>query len=83
MDGEDGGIALVGPSTSLAAVRAHLIQEAEDEDEDEVPAARLLASGSFVFMRAGAPVPPADEAECKAGELGDPIVVSTGPQFVS
>ena len=73
----DGGLTLVGPKTTLADVRAHLREEHADEEDDE-PAAKLLAAGAFAFVRdGGASVKVEEEGEVKARELGDPITVKT------
>lgn len=74
----EGGVTAITRGTTLAQARTNIMSEADDEDEDD-PAAKLLAAGTFLFLRSkgepGVRVAKADEEGVRAVELGDPMVV--------
>ena len=84
----DGGIALVGPQTTLAQVRAQIMEAHEEEEagEEEEAHSKLLGAGHFEFLRPradgearGAAVEREQEASSQARDMGDPIVVLAKP----
>ena len=85
-DEVDGGITLLRPGMMLAEVRTNLISdnapEEGEEEEDDDPAAEVLGSGKFAFVRPGADgasvhVSRDEEATLAASDLGEPIKVAT------
>ena len=74
----DGGLALVGPSTSFSEVRKQIIEANEDDDDEEEDELReLLAAGQFTFHVKGRAVKRKQERMIRGKEMGDPIQTAT------
>ena len=79
-EGEDGGLALVGPSTTLQDVRSQIIEGREDEEDGEAEGEnelyRLLAAGQFSFLlQKQRVVRRKQERLVKGKQIGDPVTV--------
>jgi NADH dehydrogenase FAD-containing subunit len=67
----DGGLVLVGPTTSLEDVRAQLRSRFEEESADDP----LLSTGRFTFLSSGRPVRRKQEKLVRGKHVGEPVTI--------